>query len=157
MALVKGTNSYATVAEADDYFADRIDIAAWNSTSLVRKGQALVSATSYLDGLNWLGTAVSADQPLAFPRVVEVFDPRAGSVISLDGSTVPSRIEKATIELAFHLISNENILNVPSSVDNLEVGPIKLTNLKTAPMLTPLVRNLIRPLWSNSRTWFRAN
>lgn len=157
MALVKGTNSYVTVGEADTYLADRIDVTAWTSTSSTRKAQALVTATSYLDGLNWLGTAVSADQPLAFPRVVEVFDPRAGTVISLDGSTVPSRITKATIELAFHLISNENILNVPSAASDLEVGSIKLTNLKSSPVITPLVSNLIRPLRLNGNTWFRAN
>ena len=42
MALVKGINSYATVLEADTYFADRIDVAAWTGGSSDQKGQALV-------------------------------------------------------------------------------------------------------------------
>ena len=31
MALVLGVNSYATLEEANEYFMDRLDVAAWNT------------------------------------------------------------------------------------------------------------------------------
>ena len=37
MALTKGANSYATVAEADVYFADRLDVAAWTAADETQK------------------------------------------------------------------------------------------------------------------------
>ena len=45
MAIVLGVNSYATEAEADRYFEDRIDAAQWTSASQVNQEQALVTAT----------------------------------------------------------------------------------------------------------------
>ena len=48
MALVKGVNSYATVAEADAYFLNRLDVAAWNDADETQKYQSLITATSFL-------------------------------------------------------------------------------------------------------------
>ena len=31
MALIKGTNSYVTVTEADSYLGNRLDVAAWEA------------------------------------------------------------------------------------------------------------------------------
>jgi hypothetical protein len=68
MALVKGTNAYADVSDADSYFADRLDVAAWTSADSTMKAQALVTAAGILDQLPWTGTAVSENQALAFPH-----------------------------------------------------------------------------------------
>lgn len=157
MALVKGTNSYATVAEADTYLADRLDSATWTSAYATLKAQALITATSYLDGLRWLGSATSTSQALAFPRIGEIFDPRAGCVISLDSAVVPTRIVNATIELAFHLINNANILNEPSTSENVEVGSITLTKMSSVPVIPSFINNMIKPLRINSNVWWRAN
>jgi len=159
MALVKGTNSFATVAEADAYFADILDSASWSSADSTRKAQALVSATGFLNEMSWSGTAISESQLLAFPRVTEYFDTRLGAMIYLDGSTIPDRIIKATYELAKHLLSNEDLLGSSTTVDNIVVGPISLTNIRKPSTLPFGIKTIVNPLLINggSRVWWRAN
>lgn len=158
MALAKGTNSYATVSEADSYFQDRLDVAAWTSADATQKAQALVTATSMLDDLNWIGTAVSDSQPLAFPRLGAYFDPRVGSDVQLTTS-VPTRIVTATFELAYHLLNNDGLLDDTGTVKNLKVGTINLDLITSSNKLPMRVRNLIKPLleYGGSRLWWRAN
>ena len=158
MALVKNTNSYVTVAEADTYFQDRIDVAAWTEASDDTKRQALITATAQIDTLNWTGYAISESQSLAFPRSGEYFDPRLGRTITLD-STVPDRVLNATYELAYHLLNNDGLLDDTGTVTDLQISSIKL-NIKTNPSKIPyIVNNLVRPLLVNggSRSWWRAN
>lgn len=158
MALVKGTNSYATVAEATAYFEDRLDVEVWTAASADRKAQALITATAYLDDLRWTGYAVSDSQPLAFPRVGEYFDPRAGTDVILD-STVPLRVVTATYELAYHLLNNTNLLDDTGTVKDLTVGTISLTMIRAPSKIPSSVRRLIAPLLENRgvNTWWRAN
>jgi hypothetical protein len=157
MALVKGTNSYVTVAEADTAFADRLDVAAWTSADPTTKAQALVTATAILDDLNWTGVAISVDQPLAFPRSGYYFDPRIGNSISIED--VPQRILTATRELAYHLINNDGLLDDTGSVKDLQVGSISLTSVTPPELMPASVKRLIKPLLLNagSRGWWRAN
>lgn len=158
MALVKGTNSYGTVAEADSYFADRIDVIAWTSGSELQKPQALVTATSILDEKIWAGTAVSELQLLAFPRVGGYYDPKLGINVTFS-STVPNRIIVATFELAHHLLNNDGLLDDVGDVIDLSIGPIKLSKVQK-PSVVPLnILNIIKPLLANSgaNNWFRAN
>ncbi|RLA25769.1 MAG: hypothetical protein DRQ62_01540, partial [Gammaproteobacteria bacterium] len=79
MALVKNTNAYADLSEAETYFADRLDVAAWTAADDPTKSQALVTATLYLENMNWTGNVVSDSQALAFPREGTYFDPRMGT------------------------------------------------------------------------------
>lgn len=159
MALVKGTNSYATVAEAEVYFADRISIATWIAADETTKAQALTTATSMLDNLDWSGAAVNSTQSLAFPRNSEYFDPRLGiNVISTD--IVPNRIVLANIELAYHLINNEGLLDNTGGVHSLNVGGISLDTIRPASKMPMVVKTLIRPLLLNTgamNSWWRAN
>lgn len=159
MALKKGTNSYATQAEAETYFEDRLDVAAWNSADDDQKEQALVTATSMLDGLSWEGVAADENQPLAFPRVGSYFDPRVGIEVTLDGVTVPTRIQKATYELAYHLLNNDGLLDDAGSMINLEVSVIKLSKIRRPSELPSMVKRLIKPILLNagSNAWWRAN
>jgi len=159
MALVKGTNSYATVLEADTYFADRIDVAAWTSADATKKSQALITATASLDEQTWAGEAVSVSQPLAFPRIAEYFDPKLGKLNYLDGTLVPDRVIKACYELAYHLVKNSEILDASTQIKNIQVGSIKLDNVINISKMSPVARQLIRPLLINggSNVWFRAN
>jgi hypothetical protein len=160
MALAKSTNSYVTVEEADAYFADRLDVVAWTDASETQKAQSLVTATSILDELNWTGYAVSEDQLLAFPRYGDYFDPKLGMTVTL-GDEVPQRIIKSTYELAYHLLNNDGLLDDTGGVTDIEVGPIKLKNVKSVSMIPGVVYNMIRPLRSiggaGSRTVWRAN
>jgi hypothetical protein len=159
MAVLLNVNSYVTVAEADLFFADRLDVAAWQSADAVAKGQAVVTATQMLDEMLWSGTAVTENQPLAFPRIFEYFDPKIGSVVYLDGSKIPARITRATLELAYHLLNNDGLLDVSDSIVNLSIGSIKLESMKPASKMPLMVKNMIKPLLEGggSLNWWRAN
>jgi hypothetical protein len=159
MALVKGTSSYATVAEADAYFEDRLDVAAWVSASSTQKAQALITATKFLDEFEWTGIAVSESQALAFPRIGTYFDPRIGYEIDLDSTTTPTRIVTATYELAYHLINNDGLLDDTGSVKSLSIGSINLQVVLPANKIPGNVKRIIKPLLVNSGTnpWWRAN
>lgn len=158
MALSKGNNSYATVAEADSYFEDRLDVAAWTSASVAQKAQALTTATNYLDSLDWIGSVVSSSQALAFPRTGSYFDPRLGMSVTLD-ETVPTRIIKATFELAYHLLNNDGLLDDTGSVVNLQIASISLNRIQSTNKIPSIVKRLIQPLRLNngSKLWWRAN
>jgi hypothetical protein len=157
MALVKGVNSYATVAEADAYFGDRLDADAWTAASDERKAQALVTATSLLDGLSWQSTVVSESQDLAHPRVGEYLDPKLGLYVSM--ATVVKRVINACFEWALHLLTNVGVLDETGGIDSLGVTGINLTKIRATPRMPETVRSLVRPLLVNlgSRAWWRAN
>lgn len=159
MALVKGTNSYVSLEEADLYFIDRIDVAAWQSASDLQKNQALITATGILDNLNWTGIAVSATQPLAFPRDGSYFEPRTGKEEDLSGTIALNRINKACYELAYHFVNNDGLLDSTGDVLELKVGNISLGNIRKTSTIPILIRDIIKPLLISrgSNTWWRAN
>jgi hypothetical protein len=158
MALVKGTNSYATVAETDTYFADRLDVAAWTSADAPSKAQALVTATSILDEMPWTGTAIGEAQPLAFPRSGEYFDPRIGTNITFT-MTSPTRLVTATMDLAYHLLNNDGLQDDTGSAVSIRVGSISLERTLPASLIPANVRRTIKPMLVNAgaNSWWRAN
>lgn len=158
MALVKGTNSYVTVGEADAYFADRLNASAWSSLTSPQKEQALVTATTIIDENNWVGTALYEDQVLAFPRAGSYFDTKLGSEIVLTES-YPLRLVNAVYELALHLYSNPDTYNASGAIDKIKVGPIELTGITETAKSPHIVRTLIRPLLTNGgrNLWWRSN
>jgi len=157
MALVKGTNSYATVAEADSYFRDRLDAQTWASSDSALKAQALITATAILDDQRWIGTVSSETQSLSFPRIGEYFDPRLGINKSMD--PIPERILKAVFEQALHLLTNEGLLDETGSVIDLQIASISLTRVKSPEKISQSVKRFISPLLINggSQSWWRAN
>ena len=160
MALVKDTNSYVTRAEADAYFADRLDAAVWNATDDATKDQALITATTQVDNQQYTGYAVSDTQALAWPRVGEYFDPRVGSAVIFEDDVVPTRILNATYEMALHLLSNSGLLDDTGKVKSLKVGQIELVNIRNASKIPYSVNLQIQPLLTRANltnSWFRAN
>lgn len=159
MALSKGVNSYVTVAEADGYFVDRLDVDAWTTADNTQKGQALVTATSTLDAMPWNGTVISASQNLAFPRSGYYFDPRLGQHVTLTSDVLPARIVWATYELAYHFLNNEGLLDDSGVVNDLNIGSISLTTIRAPSLIPAVVKRLIKPLLVNagSNSWFRSN
>lgn len=159
MALAKGTNSYATVAEADVYFDDRIDALAWISSGSDRKAQALTTATALLDELPWTGSAVSGSQLLAFPRTGSYFDPRVGAEVVFTSAT-PKRVLRGLYELALHLVLNESILDQTGSVDSLSLGgSISLEKIRPASVIPLSIKTSLKCMLDNGGTnlWWRAN
>jgi hypothetical protein len=155
MALVKGTNSYATVLEAEEYFGDRLDVSAWLSASDSQKTQSLVTASLYFNNFRWLGTAISDSQSLAFPRNITYYESILGKNVTI--SAVPDRIVKATFELAYHLLNNDGLLDDTGSVTDITVETINL-KIRTEASKTPsTVKKYISPLLENggSNSWWR--
>lgn len=159
MALAKGVNSYITVDEADAYLQDRVDVAAWFTADNTARAQALITATSMLDTLPWVGYAVSEAQSLAFPRRGSYFDPRIGYSVNLNEADIPKRILNAVAELAYHLILNDGLLDSSGGIKSLTVGPIQLNDISPVPSIPSFVKRLIKPLQVNSggNPWWRAN
>ncbi len=155
MALTKDTNSYVTVAEADSFFADRLQASEWTTADNKSKSKALITATSIIDSFDYAGTAVSGT--LAFPRNGFYFDPRAGRSLAM--ATVPSRVLTATCELALHLLSNSDLLSDTGGVKSIEVGSISIEGLKDPSQVPSMVSKLLKPLKVNggSDGWWRNN
>lgn len=157
MALVKNSNAYSTVIEADAYFENSLDKAAWIDADEVTKAQALVSATQLLDELRWIGTVVNDSQELAFPRVGSYFDPRVGKVVQLEVAMF--RVQTALYELAYHLLNNDGLLDDTGSVTSLELGSIKLLNIEKPSQIPAHIMRIVRPVLTSTsgHTWWRAN
>ena len=168
MALVLNTNSYVTIADADNYFETRIDAAEWDSSNDETKEQALVTATQLIDERHWIGAAVSSSQALAWPRKNAIYyDPRMGQQITVANDEVPSQVKIAVYEQALHLVQNEDLLaQKTQTFESISVGSISLSdsnNDVTKTSITPSI--IIRPLRPLIRrdgigmggSWWRAN
>ena len=165
MALTLLTNSY--LANAEGYLLDN---PYWEAASSEVQEQALVDATKLLDQNEWLGTAVTSSQPLAWPRTkLSFLDPVLNLYVPCEQGEVPNRVQKATAYLALHLVKYPDLQKgFEATFDVIEVGPIKLENkdVSSSPGKIPLVpaeiTKLIAPLLSNqgaivSSGWWRAN
>jgi hypothetical protein len=159
MALAKGVNAYADRNDADAYFADRLDVAAWTAASDTSKDQALVTASLALNDYEWVGIAASEDQTLAWPRSGSYTEPVLGYATQLDDTAVPDRVLNATYELAHHLLNNDGLLDDTGSVRELQVGQIHLSIRSMPSTLPPVVLRLLKPMLSRggSNAWWRAN
>ena len=101
-SIVLLANSFAAVADADAYFADRNPDSAWNDLATTEKEDALVRGTDYINTtyrLRWKGNKRAGDQALTFPRE---------NVVDEDGwhlneTIMPPALLNATAEMALAL------------------------------------------------------
>ena len=99
MAIVVGTDSYISVAEADTYWANRNN-SVWADAATPDKEAALRESTVYLDGhYAWIGVIEDTDQVLGWPRTGAVDN--EGRTLS----DVPTKVEDAEAELALQSLS----------------------------------------------------
>lgn len=90
------SNSYATVAEADDYFTRHTSGTAWAAKSTEDKETLLIMAARTLDyGAQWQGIRVSLNQGMQWPRVGVVVECQAWPE-----DEIPRQIREAQYELA---------------------------------------------------------
>lgn len=159
MALIKGQNAYATVEEAEAFFADKLDVAAWVEASDIQKAQALITATQQLDNLDWIGQVVDPQQSLAFPRIGTYFDRKLG--LTQEMNPTPQRVIIACYELAYHLLNNDGLLDSTGSVKSITVGPISIQNIVESSKIPSVARSYIKDLLSTGGAgrgiWWRAN
>lgn len=66
--LEVGTNSYVTIAEADEYLSGEITGERWEVLSTQQKERYLITAARHIDGLMLRGCKASPTQPMFFPR-----------------------------------------------------------------------------------------
>ena len=122
-AGLSNSNSYASVAQADSYFADRGN-ADWAALTTTEKQQALIKATDFLEATYrsaWKGYRVSATQALSWPRVDVVADgfPIPSSIVPLP--VVYSCAELAIRSTTTTLLADQGQQVKREKVDVLEV------------------------------------
>lgn len=93
-------NSYLTLAEAEAYFDDRLNISAWQDTDADNRTRALLHAAQRLERENWLGDRATTTQRLAWPRI------GVAKVEEYESDEIPQQIKDAQCELALHLLAN---------------------------------------------------
>ena len=94
-------NSYVTLAEANTYFETVPDSTTWDNKTDDQKNRALISATRWIDSLNFYGDRCDEDQALKWPRNnYEVDD------VELACTATPKDIKYAQYELA-RALANE--------------------------------------------------
>lgn len=168
MALTKGVNSYVTISEADSYFEDRMDAAAWIVMGDEMKEQAIVTATRMLDQKSWRGSVVNADQALAFPRQGSYRDSSRGVTASFTSTYTfvttdetdtnlkrdIRQLREACYELAYHLANNDGLLDSSGEIKEIKVGPIELKDIKEVSKSPAAVSRAIKPMIQGSgRNW----
>lgn len=160
-ATVKGSssNSYVTLAEADQYFADRPGSTTWTGSSNDEKNQALLYATKLLDKLNiFKGEKTSTTQSLSFPRkYLPDPDPDVAFTTDtlrlrdryLDENTIPDRVKYATYEQAL------SILKEPTRVEDPELQQFEKIKIDGVIDITVNSNKLIRMISRNSKEWIK--
>jgi hypothetical protein len=163
MALTLFENTYL-----EDASAYLVDDSTWSEAAYEEQERALINATRFLDQLLWAGSALDANQPLAWPRVsFTYFDPVLNLYVEVAENEVPIRLEKAVARLALHVLSYPELLKgYESSYDSITVGPISITNANAAsdpgkiPKIPLEVYSLLDPLLrvsASTTVWWRAN
>lgn len=125
------SNSYASVAEADDYLEVRPDLDdAWGLAINADKEAWLMWATQLLDQrCNFQGTKTVEESALRWPRSF-VYD-RDGLLVPDD--EVPAQIKAATIEVAYNLAvqavdpSNPSTGGSSGTIQKLKAAVVEIT------------------------------
>ena len=104
-------NSFGSLADADEYFADQVRGPTWLTFTAVQRSAGLVTGTRLLNRQHWTGARTDPEQPLAFPRV---------GVTSCDGTAIaddviPIEILHGLYELALEILLNEGAETNPSA------------------------------------------
>ena len=99
-------NSYLSVASADTIANTMVSTLKWSTATTDAKGRALITATRYLDQLEWIGARASSTQALAWPRSGASCGDKA-----YDDDVVPDEVKYATFDLADALLNNPALFN----------------------------------------------
>lgn len=135
-------NSYASVAEADVYFANSYGKTLWAPVGNVDKGILLIEATRLLDTLvKWNGYRSTSTQALAWPRAwVKDPDGYYGQSEFTDGNlggpylpndAIGPQIKTIQFELAYSILSGGGFQNDENPLSRVKVGPILVDYLTT--------------------------
>lgn len=168
-------NSYATIAEANQYFNDRLPLSVPWIGSGDTEGQAMVMAARYIDAMaspmtmfnppskssggaagqgsyvtrpHWTGQPATSIQRMAWPRI-GMFD-RNGNPI--DEATIPLDLKYAQCEFAGQLKITDTTLNndvIVQGITSVKAGSVAVSfKDQIPPRVWPdAVWNLLVPSW----------
>lgn len=109
--------SYANVNEADEYLNATISATVWRAeTDEEQKARALISATRWIDTLEFIGEKSQPDQALQWPRT---------GIEGVDEYIEPIEVDYATIELANMLLIDPALQTTLSTVGISETKRLK--------------------------------
>lgn len=100
--------SYVTIADANTYFADRLNSEVWINADPNDQVKALATATRYIDRLNFAGSKHDDLQSNQFPRGDDV--------------DVPQDIKDACCEIAIMLLDGFDIEVERNNLDMISQG-----------------------------------
>lgn len=127
MALTPGTDTYATLAEANDYAGSLPFPGDWATASDAAKENALKTAARWLDTLQFRGIRSTSAQVLAWPRS-GVWD-ADGYQVAADA--VPTIIKTAQAELALRLLSDDRAADAGGlAPETLKLGSLELGKMR---------------------------
>jgi len=132
MAIIVGTDSYISAANADTYWSNRNN-SVWAAAASEDKEKALRFATEYIDGSydgRWIGEHPGASsQVLAWPRN-GALDSEGRSVTG-----IPQRVADATARLALDALTD--FLSAAEDrggrISRAAVGPLDVSYFRDAP------------------------
>ena len=104
VTLTVGTNTYATQASADAYFAQRLYASVWDGADADTKARALITATRHIDTLTLKHARLFESQALAFPRRITEVLPDVAWLSTYDQTAVPREVIDATYEEVYALL-----------------------------------------------------
>lgn len=124
-------NSYVTLAEANTYFETVPNSATWDDKTTDQKNRALISATRWIDSLNYYGDRCDEDQALKWPRNNYDVDG-----VELECSLIPNDIKYATYELARALANDTDSITESTGTtglyDEVQLGELRVKYNKSS-------------------------
>jgi hypothetical protein len=119
------SNSYVTLAAANSYFETVPDSTTWTNKTDDQKNRALISATRWIDSLNFYGDRCDEDQALKWPRNNYDVDG-----VELECSLIPNDIKYATYELARALANDTGAITDSTGTtglyDEVQLGDLRV-------------------------------
>jgi len=119
------SNSYVTLAAANSYFETVPDSATWTNKTDDQKNRALISATRWIDSLNFYGDRCDEGQALKWPRNNYDVDG-----VELECSFIPNDIKYATYELARALANDTGAITDSTGTtglyDEVQLGDLRV-------------------------------
>jgi len=119
------SNSYVTLAAANSYFETVPDSTTWTNKTDDQKNRALISATRWIDSLNFYGDRCDEGQALKWPRNNYDVDG-----VELECSLIPNDIKYATYELARALANDTGAITDSTGTtglyDEVQLGDLRV-------------------------------
>lgn len=96
-------NSFVTLAEMTTYMEGRLNSDSFDDATTDNQNRALAEATRELSAAVWEGYRTDSTQALSWPREW-VRDPDEPNGNYYDNNVIPTRVKRATYELAFEFL-----------------------------------------------------